>query len=276
MLGLACVRSLTSRSPLMRKPLRVPHLGLTAGEVPLAASERHYVGRVHRLSAGSELLLFDPEAGTEARATLLDAKSGLCRVEAPRPAALLGFRGLTLFLARPKSAALERVVRDGVALGVGRVVFLDSEYSVVRAEGNPRRLREIALDEARQCERGDVPVLLGPMAFAQALDEAFASHAPAGRHLLLEPREAEQSLLDALCPLPPLRSPGALGLWVGPEGGFSDGERAALRAKGAVAVHLGPLVLRVASAVGAALATVLAVAHSRAHGSNWAEPEAAR
>jgi 16S rRNA (uracil1498-N3)-methyltransferase len=260
----------------MRKRLRVHQSDLESGDVQLSPAASHYVCRVHRLREGAELLLFDPEAGTEADAVLLvgGTRAG-CRVGPVRAAEHLGFSALWLYVARPKGAALERVVRDAVSLGVGQVVLLDSEHSIPKGEERLSRLRELALDEARQCERGDVPGLAGPTTFARAVQQAFEPKESSARHLLLEPREARMGLLDALGPLPlELHATRRLVLWVGPEAGFSESERAGLIARGAVPVHLGTLVLRVASAVGAALAIVGAAAHSQ--GSNWALAEDAR
>jgi 16S rRNA (uracil1498-N3)-methyltransferase len=242
----------------MRKPLRVGVSGLLAhalpGELQLNSDAEHYVLRVHRLKVGAELVLFDPEAGleTDAKISAL-GKRVHCQAGPVRRSARLGLSGLTLYLARPKAAALEAVLRDAVALGVGSLVWLDSEHSVPR--GRNDRWRAIALDSARQCLRGDLPNVQGPLAFNSAVEQASAQP---GFHCMLSPGAGAAPLgrvvrawngrLDS--------APG-LSLWVGPEGGFSAEEQALLIERGVQACHLGPLVLRVPTAAAAALAVVV-------------------
>jgi 16S rRNA (uracil1498-N3)-methyltransferase len=242
----------------MAKPLRVCLLGLASGEQELSQEASNYVCRVHRLREGSPLLLFDPERCTEADAELLrGGKRALCRVDPIRPGPHPGFRGLCLYLGRPKAAALERVVRDAVAFGVGRLVLLDVEHSVPRDSGNPERWRDLVLDETRQCERSDLLAIDGPRRFEAALLAAAQAEQGLGRHIVLDPRGTQLSLRDALSELVPnLDRPHALSLWVGPEAGFSPRELTGLREAGARAALLGEFVLRVPTAVAAALAAV--------------------
>lgn len=244
----------------MRKPLRVGVSGLSAhalpGELQLNSDAEHYVLRVHRLKVGAELVLFDPEAGLETDAKISALGKGVrCAAGPARRSARLGLPGLTLYLARPKAAALEAVLRDAVALGVGSLVWLDSEHSVPR--GRNDRWRAIALDSARQCLRGDLPSVLGPLSFNAAVERVAEAVEP-GFHCMLHPGAGAVPLGRVLrawngridC------APG-LSLWVGPEGGFSAEEQALLSASGVQACHLGPLVLRVPTAAAAALAVVV-------------------
>lgn len=242
----------------MAKPLRVCLLGLASGEQQLSQEASNYVCRVHRLREGSRLLLFDPERGIEADAELVQGgKRALCRVDQIRPGPHPGFLGLCLYLGRPKAPALERVMRDAVAFGVGRLVVLDAEHSVARDAGNPERWRDLVLDETRQCERSDLLAIDGPRRFETALLAAAQAEQGLGRHIVLDPRGAELSLRDALSELAPdLDRPHALSLWVGPEAGFSPRELTGLLDAGARAALLGEFVLRVPTAVGAALAAV--------------------
>lgn len=227
---------------------RAPLSPIAAGEQPLARELGSYLVRVLRLRAGDRFVLFDPEAGMEADAELVRDVPTIARVEAPRAVALAGGRAITLLQGLAKGDKPEQVLRAAVALGARRVVFARTERSVVGAELRAERLRAVMVDAARQCGRGDLPELCGLLELEAAL--ALAS----GQRLLLDPG-AERSLLQCL------RELGAhaeVTLAIGPEGGFSPGESAGLRAAGFASVRLGSHVLRTELAAVAALAVVAA------------------
>lgn len=259
------------------KPLRVHHPGLCEGETWLSEAASRYVCRVHRLGVGATLVLFDPEAGTEASAELLQSgRRASCRVGAVSRGERTGSSWVSLYLGRPKAPALERVVRDTVSLGAGQLVLLTTEHGAVGdGELNERRLRELAIDEARQCERSDLPRISGPVPFARAVDELLERQGNLENHLVLDARVPGVPLLDAVSTL--VREPRevrGLNLWIGPEGGFSPSELERLRTHGARPVRLGPLVLKVQSAVSVALGAVLCAAEA-ANGDKWAASEPA-
>jgi 16S rRNA (uracil1498-N3)-methyltransferase len=259
----------------MPKPLRVCQLGFESGEHALDPQAVRYVVRVHRSRPGAELLLFDPERGVEALARLTsDGHRTTCRVGELRPGSNRGLRGLDLYVGLSKAKALERAVRDAVALGVSQLTLLASEYAVPAppdAERFAARLRTIAIDEARQSERSNLPTFEGPLALDAALDRARA-FGRQGRHCLLDPRSAAPSLSSELSRIAPdLDEPHALGLWVGPEGGFSDAERTSLSEGGVSVARLGSSILRVPLAVAVALGTVVVWSDARG-----AEPWARR
>jgi 16S rRNA (uracil1498-N3)-methyltransferase len=104
------------------------------------------------------------------------------------------------------------------------------------------------LDAARQCGRGDLPELGGLIDFAAVLG------AGAGLRLLLDP-QGEQALVEVLRGVP---ADCAVTLAIGPEGGFSTEERAALLQAGFTPVRLSAYVLRTELAAVAALAVVAA------------------
>jgi 16S rRNA (uracil1498-N3)-methyltransferase len=237
----------------MSRPLRVPHEGLRAGEFELAEPAFRYVTRVHRLRAGDLLTLFDVGAGLEAEAELLDDQSGRVRVAACRSARRANVP-VTLATALGKGDKPEQVVRDAATFGAARVIFVETERSIVRgarADKNAR-LERIAIETARQCGRGDVPEITGPLEWGAYLAEPgrglrlVGCQVPASRPLL--------GLVDEAG-----RRAGAfpaIEMLIGPEGGLSPQEVEAALAGGFLPVSLGPLVLRTEVASGAVLAAL--------------------
>lgn len=242
----------------MARTLRVAVLPLRGGDQLLPEDAAHYVARVHRLTTGDALLLFDPAAGTEARASVLELtkKSVRVQVEEPREVPDLGRLPVCLVQAMGKGEKPERVVKEATALGVSAIVLLESERGTpriaqtdTRAAQRRQRLEASAIDAARQSGRARIPELSGPLRF-----EDFLRHA--GPHsLVLDPR-GNDALLDVLEDIAGLVQP--LQIWIGPEGGFSEAEVDELTQRGARGVRFGPLILRTETAACAVLGALVA------------------
>ncbi|MDQ2705766.1 MAG: RsmE family RNA methyltransferase, partial [Pseudomonadota bacterium] len=111
------------------------------------------------------------------------------------------------------------------------------------------RLEAIAIEAAEQCGRTRLPVVEEPLALAKFLDTR------GGDRILYFADEG-----GGKAPASSFR-PGAATILTGPEGGFTDEERAAIRAApDSVPVSLGPRILRAETAALAALAAYMTVA----------------
>lgn len=146
------------------------------------------------------------------------------------------------------------VAQKATELGVTRLVPIFSEHSVgpaglahEKAHAWPGQL----LRAARQCRRGSVPELTKPIALERFVEEPLWREAD--RRFMLDDRTpSAEEVLHA-----PGSGPASeIVFAVGPEGGWSDGERALLSARGASPLRLGGRVLRAETAVFAGL-TVL-------------------
>ena len=158
--------------------------------------------------------------------------------------------GAALAVALPRPPSLRKVLQQATALGVKRFVFFQSarvEKSYWQSSAlRPDALREqllLGLEQAGDTRVPEVGFARGFRRFVAETLPALAEGAP---------------ILAAH----PGRAPAALGaaarcaLVVGPEGGFLDDELADLERAGALAVGLGPRVLRVETAVVALLSRV--------------------
>ena len=122
---------------------------------------------------------------------------------------------------------------------------------------NMERLRANAIEAAEQCGILAIPTLAEPA----RLPAALADLDP-GRLLVFCDEDAP--VADPVAALRGAADPGArdipLAVLVGPEGGFSEDERGAIRARpNTVALSLGPRILRADTAAVAVLALVQAV-----------------
>jgi len=127
------------------------------------------------------------------------------------------------------------------------------------------RLQRIALETAKQCDRGRVPGVTAIRSFEAAVKRA----ALAGLPLFLYEEEKELRLKQALEAWPPAgsREPAvadelkeacdAVSVMTGPEGGFEQKEADFAKSAGMIAVSLGPRILRCETAPMAALAAIM-------------------
>ncbi len=229
---------------------------LREGAREVAGDDHHYLFRVRRLAAGDRLILFDGE-GVEAEAEVASAgpRAGGLRVAAPRAVAVAAPR-LTLLLSIIKGERMDWCVAKLVELGVGRIVPVAAERSVVkldpdRAERRAERYRAQVRAAAQQSRCAVLP-RVDPVS---RLDAALVQAAGADLKLLLWEDPRAIPLRSAI----PARAPAAVAVLVGPEGGFTSAELEQAEAAGFVAVGLGRRILRAETAA-VASAAILAYA----------------
>ena len=236
---------------MSRAPLRVPAEDLAPGERTLPVEAAQYVARVHRRGPGDRLVLFDPDRAIEADAEIVDAgkRSVVVRVlatrEAPRP-----LRSIALIQGVGKGDKMDAIVRDATELGATSIAPALCERSVSRPDASrAARWRRIAVEAARQCGRGEAPVVAAPAPFEDAIRGADGA-----LRICLDPR-ADGALGAALSGL---SASGAVALVVGPEGGLSPAEMDAAEALGFLRVRFGPWVLRTETVCAAVLGAIIA------------------
>jgi 16S rRNA (uracil1498-N3)-methyltransferase len=221
-----------------------------------------YIQRVHRLRAGARLRLFDPVLALEADAELLDSPSGVvrCQISGVHPSA---YRALPIVLlqALAKGEKPEQTIREATALGVERIVFVESERVVVKLEPERKasrrtRWQRVAVEAARQCGRGNLPVLQGPL----PLLDVLAQSTEALRLLLAMQGAPLLTRLDSW------RADQTLALLIGPEGGLSGDEAESAARHGFSPVSLGSNTLRTELASVAGLGALVAFAAWRGIG----------
>lgn len=242
-----------------RYEFRLPRLhvedGLAAGaQIALDRAQSNYLLNVLRMKDGDEVLLFNGRDG-EWRAALRQEgrkQASLVAGEMTRPQAPLP--DLHYLFAPLKHARLDYMVQKAVEMGAGALRPVLTRYTQ-SGRVNLERMRANAVEACEQCGVLAVPAIAEPVAL-EALLAGWQAGEGARILVFCDEGEASQNPLAALDRL----SPGSpLAVLVGPEGGFSEDERALLRAQPfVVPMPLGPRVLRADTAAVAALAVVQA------------------
>lgn len=220
---------------------------LGAGQtVPLDRDQAHYLFGVMRLETGARVALFNGREG-EWQAEVAEAgKRGgaLTCLEQSKPLQLPP--DLWLIFAPIKKARTDFIVEKATEMGAARIMPVATDFT------NSERIRQDrlqahAVEAAEQCGGTFVPEVAELQKLSTLLD-----HWPAERQLMFcdEGEVGQQLFLDA-------QQGGVVGPWailIGPEGGFSEGERKRLhKMEQAHVVSLGPRILRADTAAVAAL-----------------------
>ena len=235
-----------SRVPQARERIRLyVEAPLAHGAaVDLSAVQARYLDAVRRLMVGESVLVFNGRDG-EWRASLATLGHGNGKLAVDEQTrGQSGATDLWLLQALIKRGPMELVIEKAAELGAACIQLVTTEYSQRRG-ANMRRLRTIAIAAAEQCGRLDIPVI----AEAVSLPDILADW-PQGRRLIhCDESRAGPPMNEALAAA---SAPAAI--LIGPEGGFSPDEQAALAATTfATPVSLGPRILRAETAALAAL-----------------------
>jgi 16S rRNA (uracil1498-N3)-methyltransferase len=213
--------------------------------VTVSAEQWHYLSHVMRQKVGARLRVFNGRdgewcaiiGGSGRRGAQLTVEDRLRR-QAVGP-------DLELIVALVKRGPLETIVEKAAELGARRVrPFLAERTNADHT--NVGRLRSIAREAAEQTGRLDVPEILDPVKLTAILTDW-----PGERRLMFCDEAG-----DAPAAAAALAQAGGASwaIMIGPEGGFSPAERERIRAlPGALAVSLGPRILRAETAAIAAM-----------------------
>lgn len=223
------------------------------GEFGLDRSQTNYLRNVLRLGQGDAVLMFNGRDG-EWQATLSSAQKRSLSVTIGKQLRAQPLPADLHFLFAPlKHARLDYMVQKAVEMGASLLQPVITRHTQV-TRINLDRMRANVIEAAEQCGILAVPRVVDPL----PLDRLLVSDP--GRHLLFCDEAADVAdPIKALEVVPHGPHP-PLAVLIGPEGGFTDEERAALlqRPK-VVGIALGPRILRADTAAVAALALVQAV-----------------
>lgn len=211
--------------------------------VPLDRDQSNYLFNVMRLGVGDAVSVFNGRDG-EWRGEVAEAgkRAGVLSCTG-QSAPQMDPPDLWLLFAPIKKARTDFIVEKATEMGARRIVPVQTDYTNsdrVRVD----RLQAHCVEAAEQCGGTFVP----HVADLTRLD-AVLNNWPEGRRLMF----CDEALVGGSAGLPP-DAAGPWAILIGPEGGFSDGERTKLRAlEFACPVALGPRILRADTAAVAAM-----------------------
>lgn len=226
------------------------HRFFVAGEIPdkgeLVIHDEalfHQLKNVFRFTVGGQVILLD-NTGYEYHALVSSFEHGdiTFSIVSRKESMHIPPREVYLFCSLIKKDKFEWILEKGTELGVTKFVPIISDRSE-KKDLNIERGEKILREAAEQSGRATIPELLSPISFEEALKQEFPLFA-------FDPKGDTFTIEHA-------HNYSPLGIFVGPEGGWTDREIFLFKQNDVRVYSLGPLVLRAETAAVAISALIL-------------------
>ena len=214
----------------------------------IEGSDVNHMKNVLRMRIGEEVTVSDGQ-GKEYLCQIRDFEEEQVQLkivetkasDAELPSKIYLFQGL------PKQEKMELIVQKCVELGIYAVVPVSMKRCVVKLDAKKgakkvERWNTIAASAAKQSGRGIVPEVTSVKTYKEALEMAK------DLDVVLVPYECAEGMDHTKGLIQSIKPGQSVGIFIGPEGGFSDGEVEIAMNSGVRPVTLGKRILRTETA----------------------------
>lgn len=223
----------------------------------ITGNDVNHIKNVLRLKCGEHVLVSNGN-GTDYECSIekIESETVTVRIEdVTKNAAELPV-SITLFQGMPKSDKLELIIQKGVELGVKEIVPVITKRSVVKIDDKKavkklERYNSIAESAGKQSGRGIIPEVKEFMSFKQAMEYAKTLD------MNIIPYEEAKGMEYSREVVKDIKNHKSLGIFIGPEGGFTCEEVELAMSMGAKCITLGNRILRTETAGLAILSIIM-------------------
>lgn len=214
--------------------------------INIVGEDVNHIKRVLRLQCGNSIIVCDGSGKdyiVEIEKFETDSiRTNILRVESnitEPPIDVVLYQGI------PKSDKMDFIIQKSVELGVKKIVPVITEHTVVKLDNEKdsqkksARWQKIALEAAKQSNRGVIPKVELPIRFDDALEQSKTSDI----RIIPYEKEIKNGLKNII-----QDNIKNISVFIGPEGGFSEKEISNAEKAGIVPVTLGPRILRTETA----------------------------
>ena len=226
-------------------------INIESKRVFIEGPDVNHIKNVLRMKPGEEVNVSNGVDGKEYRCAILDMNETVVNLE-------LRFIkedgnelpvDVTLYQGLPKADKMELIIQKCVELGVKRIVPVSMKRCVVKLEekkasSKVSRWQSIAEAAAKQSKRGIIPEIGQVVSFSEAVSDASKSD------IMLLPYEmADADAMDKTrAVFNGLKVGQKVSVFIGPEGGFDEGEIEMAKKAGMEIITLGKRILRTETA----------------------------
>lgn len=226
-----------------------------SGEITITGNDVSHIRSALRMHAGEQIRISDGEEGNYlCEITSIESDKVLAKIIENCPGTELPVQ-LTLFQGIAKGDKMDYVIQKAVELGVHEIIPVITKNCVVkldeeRAKAKRERWQAISESAAKQSKRSMIPQIGKVRSFEEALEYAYALD------VQLFPYENERGMAHTREVLGKIKKGDTIGIFIGPEGGFSPEEVEMVNGKMEL-ISLGNRILRTETAGLAALSMVV-------------------
>lgn len=154
-----------------------------------------------------------------------------------------------LYQSIPKSSKMDLIIQKSTELGVGQIVPVITERTIVQfknqkdVEKKTDRWQKVAEEAAKQSKRGIIPHIHRPINYGESLKHGITND----YNIIAYEKEKDTGIKNIIESIKTYKGK-KIGIWVGPEGGFTIGEIDSAMAKNLKSFSLGPRILRTETA----------------------------
>ena len=222
---------------------------IQGNRVVITGNDVNHIKNVLRMQPGEEIAVSNGEDGKEYRCGIenLYEDEIICSLRFVKEDGVELPSKIYLFQGLPKADKMELIVQKAVELGVYEIVPVATKRAVVKldekkAKSKIARWQTISEAAAKQSKRRIVPEIHSVMSFKEAVKYAKDMQVKVIPYELAEGMEKTRELIENI-------KPGQeIAIFIGPEGGFDEGEIQAALEHGIEPITLGKRILRTETA----------------------------
>ena len=222
---------------------------IQGNRVVITGNDVNHIKNVLRMQPGEEIAVSNGEDGKEYRCGIenLYEDEIICSLRFVKEDGVELPSKIYLFQGLPKADKMELIVQKAVELGVYEIVPIATKRAVVKldekkAKSKIARWQTISEAAAKQSKRRIVPEIHSVMSFKEAVKYAKDMQIKVIPYELAEGMEKTRELIENI-------KPGQeIAIFIGPEGGFDEGEIQAALEHGIEPITLGKRILRTETA----------------------------
>ncbi len=224
-------------------------------DIVIRGEDVNHIKNVLRMKAGEEISVSNGVDDNEYRAEIVSILEDevICRLMFIKEAGVELPAEIVLFQGLPKSDKMDLIVQKAVELGASGIVPVATSRCVVKLDDKKaaqkrERWQKIAASAAEQSKRSVIPEVSLPVSFAEAVAGAEEMSVAAIPYELAEGMAATGDFIKSLKKLTADGHRPVAGIFIGPEGGFTEEEIKLAEEKGIKPISLGRRILRTETA----------------------------
>lgn len=227
-------------------------------KINITGPDVNHIKNVLRLNVGKEILLNDRQ-GHDYKCIIkeINADKVITQIISEEVNQTEPLIETVLFQSIIKGEKMDFVIQKCVEVGITKIIPIITERCVIKLESENKinkkieRWQKISESAAKQSKRGIIPKVIGPFSFNQALEWAKTNLT---YYCIPYEDEKNYHLKSYLHALEKIQS---IGIFIGPEGGFTKEEVQCAISKGTTPITLGKRILRSETAGLVTLANIM-------------------